>query len=118
MYLSKDVGVLTRILHRLKAKRSKLEVEEVLESEISAVLTQEGLASRIGLIFPPVDVSLSSPPKVLVISPRDRIKRMKTVLLKPSMNVEDQQLLEETISKNKTWRPWWWTSVVWLPTQL
>ena len=88
--------------NRLDDARDRLsniraEAEEALESEISAVLREEGLSSRIGLIFPAVDVALTSPPRVLVISPRDRIERKQTVLLESGMRVEDMDALEETI---------------------
>ena len=86
-------------LRRLGSARSSLKarVEETLESELSAVLSDEGFSSRIGLIFPPVDLALSRPPMVLVVSPRDRIARIKTVLLKPGMKEEDMEALEEKI---------------------
>ena len=92
--------------NRLDDTRDRLsniraEAEEALESEISAVLTEEGFSSRIGLIFPAVDVSLTSPPKVLVISPRDRIERKQTVLLKSGMSVEDMDALEEKIFREQ-----------------
>ena len=96
---SKEVEDTLKHLDSLRSKRSSMKagVEETLESEVSAVLVQEGLSSRIGLIFPPVDVSLSSPPMVLVVSPRDRIERVETVLLKPDMKIEDMEALEEKI---------------------
>ena len=91
---------------RLDDARSRLSniragVEETLESEVSAVLAEEGLSSRIGLIFPAVDVALSNPPRVMVISPRDRIERKQTVLLKPDMKVEDMDMLEENIFREQ-----------------
>ena len=92
--------------NRLDDARNRLsgiraEAEEALESEISAVLVEEGLSSRIGLIFPAVDVALTSPPRVLVISPRDRIERKQTVLLKSGMRVEDMDALEEKIFREQ-----------------
>lgn len=96
---SKQTATLMKHLDELRSKRSNLKpgVEETLESEVSAVLDQEGLSSRIGLIFPPVDVALSNPPNVLVVSPRETIERMETVLLKPDMKLEDMDALEEKI---------------------
>ena len=79
----------------------RAEAEEALESEISAVLVDEGFSSRIGLIFPPVDVALTSPPRVLVISPRDSIERKQTVLLESGMRVEDMDALEEKIFREQ-----------------
>ena len=90
-------------LDRAAGKRSRMRagVEETLESEVSAVLAQEGLDSRIGLIFPPVDLVLSRPPRVLVVSPRDRIERVDTMLLKPDMKTEDMDGLEGKIFREQ-----------------
>ena len=86
-------------LEELRKRRSSLKpgVEETLESEISAILDEEGLDSRIGLIFPPVDVALARPPRVLIVSPRDRIDRVETLLLKPNMTPEEMEGLETKI---------------------
>ena len=86
-------------LDSLRSRRSKIRVgvEEFLESEVSAVLAEEGFSSRIGLIFPPVDVALTNPPRVLVLSPRDKIDRLRTVLLKANMKTEDMDALEQLI---------------------
>ncbi len=86
-------------LDSLRSRRSKIRagVEEFLESEVSAVLADEGFSSRIGLIFPPVDVALTSPPRVLVLSPRNKIDRLRTVLLKANMKIEDMDVLEQRI---------------------
>ena len=69
-------------------------VEEAVEAEISSVLAEEGFASRIGLVFPPVDAVFASSPGVLVLSPRDRIQRLKTVLLEPGMEEKDKEQVE------------------------
>ena len=115
---SKVAEVLLDRLDSLRSQRSAMKpgVEETLESEVSAVLDQEGLSSWFGLIFPPVDVALSSPPRVLVVSPRDRIERMETVLLEADISVDDMEALEERIFRNRTWRPWCRASAVWPPT--
>ena len=67
---------------RLKLRN---DVEEVLEATISAVLVEEDIASWGELIFPPVDIRLSNPPRLLVTSPRDRIERTHDVLLDPDV---------------------------------
>ena len=92
--------------NRLDDARNRLSgiktgAEETMESEISTVLAEEGLSSRIGLIFPAVDIALSSPPRVLVVSPRDKIERKQTVLLKPGIRVEDMDALEEEIFRKQ-----------------
>jgi hypothetical protein len=72
-------------------------VEETIESEISAVLAEEGFASRIGLIFPPVDTVFSGSPAALIVSPRDRIERQLTVLLTPDLDAGIRERIEERI---------------------
>ena len=65
-------------LARLSASRSALcdDVEEVLEATVSSVLVRKGIASWGEIVFPPVDVRLGKPPKLLVTSPRDRTLRL------------------------------------------
>ena len=90
-------------LKTLSSERSRIKagVEETLESEVSAVLEQEGLKSGLGFVFPPVDLALSNPPRVLVTSPRDRIERLSTLLLKPNMRVEDMESLEDKVLEER-----------------
>ena len=76
-------------------------VEESIESEISRVLTQEGFASRIGLIFPPVDTVFARSPGVLVLSPRDRIQRQESILMKPGLSGETRDRIEDQILKDR-----------------
>ena len=89
---------LQREIEDVRAARAALrnDVEEVLEANISAVLSEDGFSSR-GLIFPPVDIRLSEPPKLLVTSPRDRISRTHDVLLDADVSVEDSVAMEEAL---------------------
>lgn len=82
----------------LEERRRNLQsdAEETIESEVAAVLVQEGLASRLG-VFPPVDAVFSSSPHVLVVSPRDRITREQDVLLKPGLSITEKEEIEERI---------------------
>ncbi|MCI0866642.1 MAG: hypothetical protein J4N89_08840 [Chloroflexi bacterium] len=84
---------------RVAQRRSKIRplVEQAIEAEISAVLAQEGFASRIGFIFPPVDTVFTSSPGVLVLSPRERIFRQKTVLLAPGIGDEERNRIEDRL---------------------
>jgi hypothetical protein len=72
-------------------------VEEILEGEISAVLAREGFRSRVGLIFPPVDFAFDRPPRLLIVSPRERIELLKTVLLSPNTTIEEMEALEREV---------------------
>ena len=90
---------LTQRIKELRQRRSEIQpaVEETMESEISAVLVQEGLSSRIGLIFPPVDTVYARSPGVLIISPRDRIAQVDSTLLKPGIPDPERERLEDLI---------------------
>lgn len=90
-------------LKKLIKERSRLKagVEETLESELGSILSHEDLTSWTGFIFPPVDLALVGPPRVLVISPRDKIERMQTLLLKPDMNLEDMETLEDKLFREE-----------------
>ena len=81
--------------------RVRATVEETIESELSAVLAQEGFSSRIGLIFPPVDTVFSWSPGVLILSPRDRIERADTILMKPGLSDETREEIEERIFREE-----------------
>ena len=78
-------------------------VQAVLEEEIRSVLGQEGLASRWGTVFPPVDLVFTRPPLVLVVSPRDRIEREHSVLLDTRMKIGEMEDLEEVLLRQQDW---------------
>ena len=95
----RPAGRVQRIRDQRRAMRA--EVEQTVESEISAILADEGLQIWPGLVFPPVDVHFSSPPGVLVLSPRDRIFRQQTVVLKPGMAREEKEALEQQVFESE-----------------
>jgi hypothetical protein len=77
-------------------------VESAIEGRIDAVLQDLGLNARLPLfgplsVFPPVDVELVAPPQVLVTSPRDRIERRSTELLRPDLTVGDIEVIEAAV---------------------
>ena len=86
-------------IERIREQRRTMQadVEETIESEISAILSEEEFSSRIGLIFPPVDTFFSTAPHVLVLSPRDRIERRRTTLLEPDIPDEEKERLETLV---------------------
>ena len=71
--------------------------EETIEAYISAVLVAEGLGMFGEVVFPPVDVRLTQPPKLLIVSPRERIDRKHDVLLRPDMNLSEREAVEYRI---------------------
>ena len=98
-----QVQAIRNEIEAIKKRRENMQstVEETIESEISAVLAQEGFASRIGLIFPPVDTVFSRSPGVLVLSPRDQIYRQETILMKPGLSDEIRNQIEERIFRSE-----------------
>ena len=94
-----DSGANVRLIEEAQQRRNAIQadVEETLESEISAVLAIEGFSSRIGLIFPPVDTVYARSPGALIISPRDRIAQTNSTLLKPGISDRERERLEDLI---------------------
>ena len=74
--------------------RARPTVEQTIEREVSSILVEEGFASRIGAILPPVDTVLSRSPSLLVTSPRDRILRLDNILLQHGVLPDDRERLE------------------------
>jgi hypothetical protein len=90
-------------LKAARDERAGLEnrVEAIIEGRITSVLEDEGLAmemplfSDLGIIFPPVDFELDSTPRVLAVSPRDRIDLDESYLLKPDVDVATAYEIED-----------------------
>ena len=87
-----EIGAMTQQRNRLKAG-----VEETMESELSAVLTAQGLESGWGWLWPPVDTVYARSPGLLILSPRDRIFRLDSQLLKPDLRDRDRERLEALV---------------------
>ena len=80
-----------------RARALAVGAEETIESYISAVAVEEGLALFGDVVFPPVDVRLTQPPKLLIVSPRERIERKHDALLRPDVNLSERERLEHRI---------------------
>ncbi len=96
-------AVLSERLQELRRTRSALraDVEETLETEVGNALSAEGLKSPVGLLLPPVDVALTRPPRVLMVSPRATIERSEGVLLQADMDTDAMEALEEKILREQ-----------------
>ena len=90
-------------LAELRRTRSALraDVEETLETEVGNVLSREGLKSWAGLLLPPVDVALTRPPRVLVVSPRATIERSESVLLEADIGIDAMDALEDKVLREQ-----------------
>jgi hypothetical protein len=86
--------------------RMRDRVEEIMEGEIDSIINAEGLAlggpgKTLGIHFPPVDFRLEQSPRILVVSPRDRIEMVNTILLVPDVTVDEMEALEERVLKEE-----------------
>ena len=93
------LALLESEMERLREQRLAIrnDVEEAIESEVSAAAGAFGLGTFGPFTFPPVDVRLSEPPKVLVTSPRDRIERLDDVLIHPDIAIATQERIEAVL---------------------
>ena len=94
----------------LTAQRSTYEnsVERLLERYIDEAVTEEGLQHRLPLFnavhltWPPVDFELTTPPQLLVRSPRTTIKREGDTLLENGLSLAEIQKIEAKTSDSDT----------------
>jgi len=71
-----------------------------IERALSALASQEGLTADTPLgtwLLPPVSFQLTEPPRVLVVSPRDRIEVAQSVLLRPDVSLSAAEELEQHV---------------------
>ena len=71
--------------------------EETVESYISKLLVDEGLGVFGDVLLPPVDVRLTQPPKLLIVSPRDKIERKHEILVQQEVTLSEREAMEERI---------------------
>ncbi|MFN2167916.1 MAG: hypothetical protein ACK2U9_16860 [Anaerolineae bacterium] len=86
----------------LAGLREKMEsqasvVEAVLEAQVSQVLASNGLATG-GLVWPPPRLRFTEPPQLLVVSPRERIERLRSVDLVPDLDTAQRASLEDAVA--------------------
>ena len=76
------------------------DVEDVIEGQATAVLEDERLALQpplfndLGLVFPPLDFELDATPRVLAVSPRDRIELRDSYLLESQIPEGEIEAIE------------------------
>lgn len=85
---------------RREHKRLENKVEAILEKRLSTVVEDEGLTtslplfSKVRFVFPPLDFEFDQPPRLLVISPRERISLDRSILLRRGLTGEQVTALE------------------------
>ena len=78
------------------ARELENRVEAAIEGRVDAVLREAGIDWPLGAfgVWPPVDAELASSPRILVVSPRDRIERIETDTLRPGLTTAEAETLE------------------------
>ena len=100
--LHEETAKMQALLDDTEAQAESLSggAEETVEAYISAVIVEEGLGLFGEVVFPPVDVRLTQPPKLLIVSPRERIDRKHDVLLRPDMSLSERERVEHRIFRD------------------
>jgi len=100
---AKEVAPTRDYLDELSAQRRRLRAraEEAVEAELSSVLAELGFKSRIGLIFPPVDLKFQEPPTLLIVSPRDELRVLGSVLLDSDLKGVERDAIEQQILREQ-----------------
>jgi len=81
------------------------DIERLLEVQIREALSREDIYSPayrytgLPVGFPPVNFELGNPPRLLVVSPRDRIESLREVTLLPDMTVEEMETIEAAVEE-------------------
>lgn len=84
-------------LERLRQRRAAIEdeVERLIEVQVQYVLSQEGITLLLpGLVFPPVEFELETPPWLLVLSSRERIETLERLSLRPNFSLTEVEAIE------------------------
>jgi len=92
------------IVHDKDIQFIRESLEDIIEGKVSEVLGEENIGyfqplNGFEIHFPPVDITIQEPPKLLVVSPRNRIDLIETVLLKTDVTVDQMVELEDVITK-------------------
>jgi FtsZ-binding cell division protein ZapB len=104
---SGDISQLQLEIDELRQKNKEMTeaVSRTLERLARDTLSQQGIYNPVhrytgfSVGFPPVNVHLADPPRLLIISPRDRIESIKKVTLLPEMSLEEIERIEEEVDR-------------------
>ncbi len=101
-----EAATLEERLEELRDQRDDLcsLVEETLERAVAEVLREQDLDREWGPfepLFPPVSFRLDRLPKLIVVSPRDRIATLEVHLLEPDLSVADRIELEASVGSDQ-----------------
>jgi hypothetical protein len=75
--------------------------EQAITRALEVLAVREGLTASLGpagLLLPPPSFLVTDPPRVLVVSPRDRVEVAESVLLRPDLPLSDAEALETQVA--------------------
>ena len=76
--------------------RIENQVEATLEARIAQAADDLGLTrSFLDVVWPPVDIEFTEPPRALVTSPRDRIELLTSNLLRTDLSIAELEAIED-----------------------
>ncbi len=70
--------------------------EAVVQTQVAALLREEGLTVA-GQVWPPVFMSMTPTPYLLIVSPRDHIEQINYASLIPGLSTAEKEALELTV---------------------
>lgn len=82
-------------LRRELTERQPL-AEGIVQRQVATLLREEGLAVA-GVTWPPVLMTMSPVPYMLIVSPRDRIEQADYAALVPGLATEDKEAMEDSV---------------------
>jgi len=78
-------------------------VEKIIQQQVRIVISECGIKNPwnnfLGIHFPPLSFVLSTPPDILVTSPRDKIEILKEVRLQPNLTTAEMESIESKTEK-------------------
>ncbi len=83
--------------------------ERILENRVADALRSAGIVRALplftgqDLLWPPVDIELTQPPRLLVISPRNEIRLVRDTLLDPDLSLEEIEMIEQQVEADGRW---------------
>jgi len=85
-----------RVRLRAEVEQRRPTAEAIVQDQIAGALADEGFATG-GRIFPPVLARITPLPQILIISPRDQIRRDPGVSLSAGITVDRAEAIEDTV---------------------
>lgn len=90
-----DLAAERDAIRREMAWRQPL-AEAIIQQQVAELLAEEGLAIG-GMTWPPVFMTMSPVPYMLIVSPRDRIAQIDSAALIPGLSTEEKEQMETAV---------------------